>query len=650
MGSVFRKSYTKPIPAGAEVTAKGGQRLARWRVRGKLKTAPVTRGEDGSDRLLIEGRTFYAKYRDHAGAVVTRPTGCKDEQAARQILARWEREVEQIKAGTLDAGDLDTSRKASAPLEDHLAAYERSLVAAGVSDVYRANVLRAVRRVAAECGFATPSEFDREAVEDWLAARIGEDMSARSRNYYRESVVAFANWCVGNGRLKEHDLDRVPKADQKADPRRQRRSLTEDELTRLLAVAVVRPLTDARTVRRGERKGELYAELRPETVARLQVLGRERALIYKTLVLSGLRKGELASLTVGHLDLTPGAAYLQLDAADEKNREGNAVPIRDDLAADLRAWLDEKLAACQAEARAAGGPIPLRLPADTAVFTVPDKLRLILDRDLKAAGIPKRDDRGRTVDVHAMRTTFGTLLSKTGTAPRTAQAAMRHSDIKLTMGVYTDPRLLDVRGAVEKLPSLPLPDGTTTTGAGVARKTGTDDRAGADPAALAPGLAPTRYNSGQSGSSGGTMGLSNESQSGGEGVVGSACPVNEKPPVTSDVTGGHRVGLTGFEPATSWSRTCGAKRSVTEELTVPWFRNRTHRTVYKDFGRARPQFARIARNTLPNPARLSEQRLTSSHAPRRARRSGGPRRTSCRRARRPSPRCIASGSRRPPPP
>ena len=33
---------------------------------------------------------------------------------------------------------------------------------------------------------------------------------------------------------------------------------------------------------------------------------------------------------------------------------------------------------------------------------------------------------------------------------------MRHSDIRLTMGVYTDPKLLDVRGAVEALPALPL--------------------------------------------------------------------------------------------------------------------------------------------------------------------------------------------------
>jgi len=33
---------------------------------------------------------------------------------------------------------------------------------------------------------------------------------------------------------------------------------------------------------------------------------------------------------------------------------------------------------------------------------------------------------------------------------------MRHSTINLTMNTYTDPRLLDVAGAVESLPSLPI--------------------------------------------------------------------------------------------------------------------------------------------------------------------------------------------------
>ena len=37
-----------------------------------------------------------------------------------------------------------------------------------------------------------------------------------------------------------------------------------------------------------------------------------------------------------------------------------------------------------------------------------------------------------------------------------AQAAMRHSNISLTMNTYTDARLLDTSAAVESLPSLPL--------------------------------------------------------------------------------------------------------------------------------------------------------------------------------------------------
>jgi integrase len=58
----------------------------------------------------------------------------------------------------------------------------------------------------------------------------------------------------------------------------------------------------------------------------------------------------------------------------------------------------------------------------------------------------------------ALRHTFGTPLSKNGVARRTAQAAMRHSSLDLTMlarrgeNVYTDPSLLDVAGALEGLP------------------------------------------------------------------------------------------------------------------------------------------------------------------------------------------------------
>src|SRR3954451_1481141 len=137
MGTVFKKQTTRPVPPGAEILTRGGGRVARWRARGKLRTAPLTAGEGGADRIVTESTTYFAKYRTAAGEVVTRPTGCRDRQAAEQLLKKWEREEEQVRAGTLDPRQLDLARKGAAPLEEHLAAYERSLVAAEVSDVYR---------------------------------------------------------------------------------------------------------------------------------------------------------------------------------------------------------------------------------------------------------------------------------------------------------------------------------------------------------------------------------------------------------------------------------------------------------------------------------------------------------------------------------
>jgi hypothetical protein len=61
----------------------------------------------------------------------------------------------------------------------------------------------------------------------------------------------------------------VPKANEQADPRRHRRAMTEPELVKLLAAARERPLLEALTVRKGPRKGERYADVRPEVRARL---------------------------------------------------------------------------------------------------------------------------------------------------------------------------------------------------------------------------------------------------------------------------------------------------------------------------------------------------------------------------------------------
>ena len=158
---------------------------------------------------------------------------------------------------------------------------------------------------------------------------------------------------------------------------------------------------------------------------------------------------------MGQLELDGPHPHAVLHAADGKNRQGSKIPLRADLVADIRDWLAEKLHVAQREALRRRQPPPQVLPPDAPLFVVPAGLVRILDRDLRLADIPKKDARGWTIDVHAMRHTFGTLLSKGNVAPRTAQAAMRHSSLDLTMNIYTDPQLLDVAGALDALPELP---------------------------------------------------------------------------------------------------------------------------------------------------------------------------------------------------
>jgi hypothetical protein len=65
------------------------------------------------------------------------------------------------------------------------------------------------------------------------------------------------------------------------------------------------------------------------------------------------------------------------------------------------------------------------------------------------------DDDGAFADFHSNRHTFITNLERAGVSPRTAQSLARHSDIRLTMGVYTHIGLHDQTSAVESLPAPP---------------------------------------------------------------------------------------------------------------------------------------------------------------------------------------------------
>ena len=110
---------------------------------------------------------------------------------------------------------------------------------------------------------------------------------------------------------------------------------------------------------------------------------------------------------------------------------------------------------------------------------------------------------------------------------------MRHSSVDLTMNTYTDPRLLDVWGALEALPSLPLEDDQ----AGRQKATGT-----CDDSFLAPNLVQectSQSTGGKSASTKGTQGHGGDASVSDEDVI-------RKEPLSFPDSGSHRSGRLDF--------------------------------------------------------------------------------------------------------
>jgi integrase len=441
---LFRQRVTRPIPAGAEVVTKNGKRVAKWRDRtGKTRTADLS---DDGKRITTVAATWSARYRDADDVVRIVATGCRDKTAAQTKLLELERTADRIRGGSLSRSDAEVGKWQNIPLSVHVADYIADLRARGLNADRVKTSERYLAKDCDGCGFKWLRDLNADALRKWL--RSDSEMGAATYNWHSALWSAFGSWLCGirlDGRRKSQTGDRrlnsnpfagFGKKNEQDNRRRIARALTLDEMRRLLDQARRRPLDDALTIRRGPNKGERVANLSPERRAELERLGHERALIYKTLILTGLRKNELRTLAVGDLSFGD-VPFLVLRSANEKNRKGSTVPLRGDLAAELREWT---------RGRSAGD----------LVFNLPAGLLRILNRDLVAAGIDKIDERDGRVHLHALRHSTGTHLSTAGVSPRTAQAVMRHSNVNLTMNTYTDQSLLDTAGAVGLLPDLPL--------------------------------------------------------------------------------------------------------------------------------------------------------------------------------------------------
>ena len=245
MGTVYRATYTKPIPAGAELFTKSGERFARWKnSKGRKQASPVTTGQDGTDRLVVESPTYVAKYRDGSGLVCKVSTGCRDEDAARSVLGQLERRAELVQSEVITTAEAATADHQGTPVADHFAAYLTHQRSSGVSERHLRDLERIGNRMLRDCSLNTLRDIRPEAVERWLVAQQAKGMAARTRNIHLQAVRGFCKWCVQTERLASNPLARIAKADEKCDRRRQRRAMTEPELLKLLQVARLRPLAE----------------------------------------------------------------------------------------------------------------------------------------------------------------------------------------------------------------------------------------------------------------------------------------------------------------------------------------------------------------------------------------------------------------------
>ena len=156
------------------------------------------------------------------------------------------------------------------------------------------------------------SDLTAERVQKALATLREEGRSLGTCNHYRTAIKAFSKWCYDTHRTKEDVLRGVKGFNAKEDRRHDRRTISLEELQRLIAVAERGP-------------------------AILGVPGPVRALCYRLAVATGLRYSEIASIRPDSFDRK--APSVTVAAAYTKNGQTAVMPLPDDLANDLAAFV-----------------------------------------------------------------------------------------------------------------------------------------------------------------------------------------------------------------------------------------------------------------------------------------------------------------------
>jgi integrase/recombinase XerD len=197
------------------------------------------------------------------------------------------------------------------------------------------------------------------------------------------------------------------------------------------------------------------------------ISGPDRAMLYTLAAWTGFRKGELGSLTLGSLDLKSNPPTGTVAACYSKRKREDTQVLHVELTKQLKAWLRQR----KPKPGEPLFPISGRVPGGTD-----RKTHKMMQRDLEAARkawieetkskrekqrraktdfLAYRNQAGLYADFHSCRHLFITNLERAGVRPKVAQTLARHSDIRLTLDVYTHSEQEDKAVAIAALPGPP---------------------------------------------------------------------------------------------------------------------------------------------------------------------------------------------------
>jgi len=351
-------------------------------------------------------------------------------------------------------GLLDGQRAHSGkPLSKHLEDWRENILARGRTEKYADSRYGRVSSIFAASGFhyfrdISGSKLQLEISKLKTTVRVRGDnkkltdkvigeMTQATRNYYLKACQAFCRWLVQDGRAYKNPLKHLGAAEAQA---QKRAALEPDELRTLLA----------------------YTETADVSFG---LTGPQRGIVYRTAAETGFRSSELRALKV--CDFNFKSNRVTLSGEHTKNGKNAEIPLKPATAEKLRVFFGSKLLQAQA----------FKLPFTT-------NMAKMFRKDILDAGIEIEPDRGK-VNFHGLRHSFGTMLAAAGVHPKDAQELMRHSDINLTMSLYTHTLRGHDSAAINSLPDLDrLPESQKQV------KTGTDNKPVSSQENLLPRLLP----------------------------------------------------------------------------------------------------------------------------------------------------------------